>query len=158
MLKTETITIQLDKIKGIHRAVKDIASVLADSQFSANAAGFSDAALKDILLLHPLFLVKFRNQFYVAAGFRAFQIAKLKLPATATITCQLTSASSDELVNLAKTDILASSIIYSLSTKVAEQTKNLVATVGSDSAKDIHKKFASDRGLAQLHKRTSSGK
>lgn len=152
----EQASICLSEIDGLHDSIADVASALSECSFASTAKGFSETSVADILKLHPIFVVRRKRQLFVVAGFRTFQIANINLQSTSKINCSVVQATDEEIIRFAKTDILASSVVFSLSTKVAAQTKKLVNAVSSESAESIHKDFASTRGLTRVHLRNKT--
>jgi len=105
------------------------------------------------LRLHPICIAQYRGKFFVVGGFRSFQIAELILQSNAQVTCILISSKQD-IVDIAKTDILFSPLVFSLSTKVAQQTEKLIEIVGTEFTNKYHADLASARSLTRAHERS----
>lgn len=152
MASTDFVNIKISDIAGYHLAIADLAAQLVDQQFTTALSHISRAATNRILILHPICVYQSRGKYLIVAGFRSYQIAVLKLDPDSKVCCRLIS-SKREILDIAKIDILFSPLIFSLSTKVAEQTKRLVEIVGKDFANEHHSDLASVRSFTRVHER-----
>jgi len=154
MNSSELISIKLSEICGYHPEVSTLVAQLADQQFTASIVHLSEYVAELFLKLHPIRLTKHRGKFFVAAGFRSFQIAELKLQQDHQIECLLINSKHNNIIDLAKTDILFSPLVFSLSTKVAQQTQKLIEIVGQDFTNENHSDLGSVRSLTRVHERS----
>ncbi len=153
MKKDETITLRLSEISGYHPSVSEFVAQLADRNFTTSISQISQTAAEQFLRIHPICVSQYRGKFFVIAGFRSFQIAELTLQQNTLIKC-LAVAAKQNIVDIAKTDILFSPLVFSLSTKVTQQTKKLISIVGADFTNEHHSDLASERSLARAHGRS----
>lgn len=153
MKRDESISLKLSEISGYHPKISELVSQLADRSFTASIAHLSERAADNFLRLHPICIAQYRGKFFVVAGFRSFQIAELILESNAQIQCVLVT-SKHNIVDIAKTDILFSPLVFSLSTKVAQQTEKLIEIVGADFTNEHHADLASARSLTRAHERS----
>lgn len=149
----ELISVKLSEICGYHPDISEFVAQMADQQFTASIVSLSEPVAERFLKLHPICITKHRGKFFVVAGFRSFQIAELKLHQAHLIGCWLIN-SKQNLAALAKTDILFSPIVFSLSTKVAQQTQKLIEIVGKDFTNEHHSDLGSVRSLTRVHERS----
>lgn len=152
MPSTDFVDIKISEIAGYHPSISELAAQLVDHQFTTALSNISRAATNRILLLHPICVYQYRGKYLIVAGFRSYQIAALKFDADSKVRCRLIT-SKQEILNIAKTDILFSPLIFSLSTKVAQQTERLVGIVGRDFANEHHADLASVRSFTRVHER-----
>lgn len=153
MPSTDFVNIEISEIAGYHPAIADLAAQLVDHRFTTAISNLSQHAANRFLMLHPICINRYRGKYRVVAGFRNYQIAVLKLDADSKVCCRLIN-SKREILDLAKSDILFSPLVFSLSTKVAEQTKKLVEIVGKDFANEHHADLASVRSFTRVHERS----
>lgn len=153
MNRHESITLKLSEISGYHPKTSELVAQLADRSFTASIAHFSERAADHFLRIHPICVAQYRGKFFVVAGFRSFQIAELILQSNAQVTCALIT-SKDNIIDIAKTDILFSPLVFSLSTKVAQQTEKLIEIVGANFTNEHHADLASVRSLTRAHERS----
>lgn len=152
MASTDFIDIKISEIAGYHPSISELAAQLVDHQFTTALSHISRSAANRILILHPICVYQYRGKYLIVAGFRSYQIAVLKLDADSKVCCRLIN-SKREILDLARSDILFSPLVFSLSTKVAEQTKKLVEIVGKDFANEHHADLASIRSFTRVHER-----
>tara|TARA_R100001129_G_scaffold7775_2_gene5694 strand:- start:4505 stop:4969 length:465 start_codon:yes stop_codon:yes gene_type:complete len=152
MKKYETITLRRSEIAGYHPKVSQLVAQLADRSFTASISHFSEQAAEHFLRLHPIFITQYRGKFFVAGGFRSFQVAELILQSNAQVTCVFIT-SKHNIIDIAKTDILFSPLVFSLSTKVAQQTEKLIEIVGADFTNEHHADLKSVRSFTRVHER-----
>ncbi|RUO81089.1 hypothetical protein CWI84_02975 [Idiomarina tyrosinivorans] len=150
MNKDEQITLKLSEISGYHPKVAQLVAKLADRSFTASIADLSEQAAEHFLRIHPICISRYRGKFFVVAGFRAFQVAELLLNQTTILRFSLINSKSD-ILDIARTDILFSPLIFSLSTKVAQQTGRLIEIVGTDFTNEHHSDLASERSRTRFH-------
>lgn len=153
MTDNESIDIKLSEISGYHPNVSELVNQLADRKFATAISHLSVQSAQQFLMLHPISITKHRGKFFVTAGFRSFQIAELKLQQNSKVKCQLVS-SKNNIIELAKMDILFSPLVFSLSTKVTQQTEKLVEVVGRDFANEHHSDLTSVRSFTRVHERS----
>jgi hypothetical protein len=152
MTSTNFVYIRISEIAGYHPQISELAAQLITHQFATAISHFSESAASRLLTLHPICIYQTRGKSFIVGGFRSYQIAVLKLHADSKVMCRLIS-SKQEILEIAKSDILFSPLVFSLSTKVAEQTKNLVEIVGKDFANEHHTDLASVRSCTRVHER-----
>jgi len=152
MTSADFAHIRVSEITGYHPAISELAAQLAAHQFTTAISHLSEAAASRLLTLHPICIYQNRGKNFIVGGFRSYQIAVLKFRADSQVMCRLIS-SKREILDIAKTDILFSPIVYSLSTKVAQQTERLVGIVGKDFANEHHTDLASARSCTRVHER-----
>lgn len=152
MPSTDFVDIKISEIAGYHPSISELAAQLVDHQFTTALSHISRAATNRILILHPICVYQYRGKYLVVAGFRSYQIAVLKLDSDSKVCCRLLS-SKREILDLARSDILFSSLVFSLSTKVSQQTERLVGIVGKDFANEHHTDLASVRAFTRVHER-----
>jgi hypothetical protein len=153
MKRDESISLKLSEISGYHPKISELVAKLADRSFTASIAHLNERAADHFLRLHPICIAQYRGKFFVVGGFRSFQIAELILQSNAQVTCILISSKQD-IVDIAKTDILFSPLVFSLSTKVAQQTEKLIEIVGTEFTNKYHADLASARSLTRAHERS----
>jgi hypothetical protein len=150
----ELISVKLSEICGYHPDISKFVAQMADQQFTASIVSLSEQVAERFLKLHPICITKCRGKFFVVAGFRSFQIAELKLQQAHQIECLLINSKHNNIIDLAKTDILFSPLVFSLSTKVAQQTQKLIEIVGKDFTNEHHSDLCSVRSLTRVHERS----
>ena len=154
MNDSEWISIKLSEICGYHQEISTLVAQLVDQQFTTSIVHLSEHIAELFLKLHPICLTKYRGKFFVIGGFRSFQIAELKLQQTHQIECLLINSKNKNIIDIAKTDILFSPLVFSLSTKVAQQTQKLIEIVGQDFTNENHSDLGSVRSLTRVHERS----
>ncbi|TRW48906.1 hypothetical protein FM042_07950 [Aliidiomarina halalkaliphila] len=145
--------IELNQITTFDPRVAGFIAELSDRDFVAVSSGFTEEAAFDLALLHPIFLSQRNNKIFVVAGAKTFQVVKSVLRPESKVGCFIVQGTSDEILRLAKTDLVGSPCLFSLSTKVAQQTKKLVDVLGGESASRIHSDLRSIRGMTRIHER-----
>lgn len=153
MTSTDFVDIKISEIAGYHPVIAELAAQLVDHQFTTTLSHISRTATNRILILHPICVYQYRGKYLIVAGFRSYQIAVLKLDIDSKVRCRLIS-SKQEILDIAKTDILFSPLVFSLSTKVAQQTERLVGIVGREFANEHHDDLASVRAFTRAHERS----
>lgn len=151
--QNKDIELRLNRIEGFLPDVVELFEQLADTKFTTSIAKLSQQAAEYFVRLHPICVVKLRGKYFVCAGVRSFQVAEMKLPKGYVVKCILLSSRKDA-VKLAKADILLSPLVFSLSTKVAQQTKKLVGIVGQDFTRSMHNDLSSVRSFKRIHERS----
>ncbi|CAM5277875.1 hypothetical protein [Alishewanella longhuensis] len=153
MPSTDFVNIEISEIAGYHPAIAHLAAQLVDHQFTTAISNLSDYAANRFLTLHPICINRYRGKNYIVGGFRSYQIAVLKFGPDSQVRCRLIN-SRKEIQDIAKIDILFSPLVFSLSTKVAQQTERLVGIVGRDFANEHHADLASVRAFTRVHERS----
>jgi hypothetical protein len=121
------VDVPLNEILGIHPAIQDTVSQTADIMYASAPDDFSEQTLRCLLVLHPIHVIKQDSHFCVIAGFRSFELARLRLQDESLVPCLLhASIGKDELPQIAMIDIAGSPIMHSLGPKFVQQLQNLV--------------------------------
>lgn len=152
MESSDFLDIKISELAGYHADVAGLAAQLADNCFTTAISNLSENAANRFLTLHPICINRYRGKNYIVGGFRSYQIAVLKFGPDSQVRCRLIN-SRKEIQDIAKIDILFSPLVFSLSTKVAQQTERLVGIVGRDFANEHHADLASVRSFTRVHER-----
>ncbi|MDP5133168.1 MAG: hypothetical protein NWQ54_19985 [Paraglaciecola sp.] len=124
--------IELKTIDGIHKAVQTLLAETADMIYASAPGDYSNIALETLLQIHPIHLLKDEGKFFVIAGFRGFEMAKLCFEPDTELRCLVhIELDTDTIQELALIDIVGSPLLHSLGSKHLQQILALVKPFGA---------------------------
>lgn len=145
--------ISLASISCVHPEVADIAVSFSELFMDAVPETLSSEAVEKILVLHPIHVTQDEAGYLLISGFRSYQLALANFELTDKFSVLVHKlASSDWILSLAQTDILASRIVHSLGSKPSTQIERLIQRVGPDVADRLVPGLCSNRSISKFLK------
>jgi hypothetical protein len=137
-MKTTKKLIRLDRIVGVLPSVQEAYDCLAGIMpLVRDPEKFSADMCRMMLEIKQPILVQKRNEYYLVAGYREWQLALYKLDKTEKINCQVVSDATDPLLNeLAWHDAYGAALLYGISPQRMGQQCNQMVTKVSQEIKD----------------------
>ncbi|MDP5031793.1 hypothetical protein [Paraglaciecola sp.] len=145
-----TASIKLSDITDYHEEIKGLASKTSSIMYLLGPNECTELLVKNLLILHPLHLVKTELGYLLIAGIRTFEMAKLLLKEDQVVNCclhDLAALSQPELFNLALADIAGSLRLFNCAKNPEKQTKQLFENIGHDKVKTLFKKLTSKQKI-----------
>jgi hypothetical protein len=143
-------SIKIKEISGFHDSVKELVGATISAMYELGPHECSKLLLANLLKLHPLHVVKSESDYQLIAGFRTYEIARLLLEDDQTIDCLLhesSTISETELINLALSDIVGTSVLLNFSANPKAQLKTIVDKIGKERVKALYKDISSKQKI-----------
>lgn len=143
-------SIKISEIQGYHESVKELVSATISAMYELGPHECSRLLLANLLKLHPLHIVKSELNYQLIAGFRTYEIARLLLEDDQAIDClfyESSTISEAELINLALSDIVGTSVLFNFSANPKAQLKTIVDQIGKERVKALYKDISSKQKI-----------
>lgn len=138
--------IKINQIKGYHESVKPIIAETTAIMYKLGPCECSPLFLTNLLKLHPLHLLKNKEEYHLIAGFRAYELAKLNLPGDSVIPCivhEKKTISDAEIENLAISDLLGSPMLFHFAKEYTLNINKIKNSIQKEKVKEIFKDISS---------------
>jgi len=144
--------LRIDEISGFHPLVQPVAGTLASRSFCSRFDVLSECSVRGLIQLHPIQLVHEKNEFYVIAGFRSYQLGISRLGNEKFPVCIHSQLDDDRILDMANIDILGSPLLHSLGTKSASQIEQIMAQIGRKEALNLAPGLKTARSVVRFEK------
>jgi len=145
--------VSLSQISGYHSTVVATVKVLARQNFTSRLDVLSEETIFQLLNLHPIGLVKQKNnQYFVISGFRSYQMALGLVDENTKLPALIYSLTDKEIFEMAQTDVLGSVLLHSLGSKSVSQIEVLKKHIGLDATAKIAPGLNSSRAVTRFEK------
>lgn len=149
-----SVSLKINEIKGFHKDVRELIAQTSSIIFQLAPHECSKLLLENLLILHPLHVLKTDEGYQLIAGFRTYEMAMLVLDEDQPIDCLVHESSSFgkmHIINLALSDIVGTSVLLTKISKPNHLIKRLNSVVGSVKIKQLFKDISGKSKIDTRH-------